>query len=106
MARKQLTLFDADRITFDESVELTVQSMNARAKALYTVLKIQKEVNDYAEILNKPKISLINPHEAIRIHELWKADTWPDGWTGEEPRADLPFDQIQLGKYKQLEIHA
>lgn len=80
-------------------------TMKAREFGLETVMRIQDEINQEAEKLKRPKIDLINIYEHSRIRQLWKENTWPNGWTGEESRADLPFDQIQLGKYKQLEIH-
>lgn len=69
-------------------------TMEARRYGLGQVLQIQNEVNDAARLTNRPLISLINRQEHLRILELIKANTWPDGWTGEEIHADIPVPQI------------
>ena len=66
----------------------------ARLMALERVLAIQAEVNDAAERLGRPKIDLLNAEEDARIRELIAAETWPDGWSGDEPVADTPMDSV------------
>jgi DNA sulfur modification protein DndC len=68
-------------------------TMEGRRKALFQILKIQREINSAAKLQGKPQISLINPHEIIRINELLCANTWPNGWDGSEKNADQPFLQ-------------
>jgi DNA sulfur modification protein DndC len=65
------------------------------------VLGIQAEVNDAAQLLGKPELSLINDEELARIEELIAANTYPDRWDGTEHRGDewlpeiLPDGSIQ-----------
>jgi DNA sulfur modification protein DndC len=44
--------------------------------------------------LGRPGMILIDEEEEARIRELVAAKTWPDGWTGDEPRADLWLDSF------------
>jgi DNA sulfur modification protein DndC len=46
------------------------------------------------DIQARASVDLINQEEEARILELITANTWPDRWNGEEPRADLPFDNV------------
>lgn len=39
-------------------------------------------------------VDLINEAEEARIVELIEANTWPNGWTGEEPIASKPFENV------------
>lgn len=68
-------------------------TIDARLWALNEVLKIQYEVNYSASQQNKPKISIINIHESIRIKELIQLNTWPKGWDGTEKQGNEPFLQ-------------
>ena len=63
-------------------------TLEARAMGLERVLGIQEEVNVAARELRRPQISLIDREEEARIRELIAAETWPDGWDGDEPTAD------------------
>lgn len=63
-------------------------TLEARAIGLQTVLDIQAECNAGAVAAGRPLISLINPEEEARIRELIAAETWPDGWDGDEPGGD------------------
>ncbi len=38
-------------------------------------------------------MTLINSEEESRIRELIALETWPQGWNGDEKRADEPFLQ-------------
>lgn len=63
-------------------------TFEARLMGLHRVLDIQQECNAAATRQGRPLIDLINPQEESRIRELITAKTWPDGWEGDEPRAD------------------
>jgi DNA sulfur modification protein DndC len=67
-------------------------TMEARRYALAQVKAIQNDVNRRAEQDGRPLTSLINAEEQ-RILELIVANTWPQGWTGHEPRVDLNIPQ-------------
>ncbi len=69
-------------------------TMEARRYGLSVVLTIQDEVNSTARAQGRPTIDLINEEENARILELMEANTWPDGWTGEEVRADRLVEQV------------
>ena len=64
-------------------------TLEARTRALSEILGIQMEINEAADHLGRPTISLINPEEQARIEELIAAQTWPHGWDGTEFRADI-----------------
>jgi DNA sulfur modification protein DndC len=69
-------------------------TLEARSMALERVLGIQAECNAAARALRRPEISLINAKEEARIRELIAAETWPDGWEGDEPTADTVLPEI------------
>jgi len=58
------------------------------------VLAIQEEVNQAAERLGRPAISLINGEELARIEALIAAQTYPEKWDGTEPHGDAWFEEI------------
>lgn len=62
-------------------------TLEAREWALAEILRIQAECNA-ARPERLPALSLIDAEEEARIRELIAAGTWPDGWEGDEPRAD------------------
>ncbi len=64
-------------------------TMAARHYGLAQIKALQQEVNQRARREGRPPISLISEEEERRILELIEANTWPQGWTGSEPRADL-----------------
>jgi DNA sulfur modification protein DndC len=66
----------------------------AREMALARVLAIQAECNSLAAAGVRPSIDILNAEEESRIRELIAAQTWPQGWTGEELGADVPIDSI------------
>lgn len=72
-------------------------TFDARWMALVTVRAIQREVNAAADALGRPRIDILNWDEVLRILELIDAKTWPDGWEGTEPVADVPLDKILRG---------
>lgn len=71
-------------------------TLDARQNALTRILAIQDQVNADAMRLGREPIDIINSEEEARIRELIAANTWPDGWAGNEPTADTPMD-IEYG---------
>lgn len=61
----------------------------ARSMALDRVLAIQAEINAHG-----PAIDILDAEEEARIRELIAAETWPDGWDGDEPTADTVLPTI------------
>jgi DNA sulfur modification protein DndC len=68
-------------------------TFDARRRGLAAVEQIEAEVNTGAEVAGEPPYSLVNAEERGRILALIDAGTWPDGWSGTEPRADEPFEE-------------
>lgn len=66
-------------------------TMAAREIGITTVLKIQNEVN---HVRPAQQFSLINDGELSRIRELMAANTWPDGWRGDEPNGGELLDEV------------
>ncbi len=69
-------------------------TFDARLMGLARVLGIQADINVEAERLGRPKIDILNEEEASRIRELISAETWPQGWDGDEPVADTPMASV------------
>ncbi|WP_205370850.1 phosphoadenosine phosphosulfate reductase family protein [Thermoleptolyngbya sp. PKUAC-SCTB121] len=69
-------------------------TLEARRWMLAQVLGIQAEVNQTAERLGRPTLSLINDEELTRIEELIAAGTYPDKWDGTEPHGDAWLPEI------------
>jgi DNA sulfur modification protein DndC len=69
-------------------------TFEARLMGLERVLAIQAEVNQNARTFGRPELDLLNTEEEARIRDLIAAGTWPDGWVGDEPRADTPMDSV------------
>jgi len=69
-------------------------TMEARRMGLARVIAIQDEIN-----ANKPdedlEYLLIDAEERKVIEQMIEANTWPNGWDGNEQRADLPFEEIR-----------
>lgn len=59
-------------------------TLEARATALVQILDIQRRAG----------VDLINEEEEARIRELIAAETFPDRWEGDEPRADAWLDAV------------
>lgn len=77
-------------------------TMEARRFGLESVLRIQSEVNEAARAQSRPQLSLINDEEQDRIEELIAADTWPQGWDGDEIRGDELYELTTEAGGKQL----
>lgn len=69
-------------------------TFDARLNALDRILDIQATCNDAARAQNRPTIDLINREEEARIRQLIDAETWPNGWEGDEPAADEMLDKV------------
>lgn len=69
-------------------------TFSAREHGLAAVLSIQTRINLSAQRIGRPEIDLLNREEENRIRELIAAQTWPQGWDGDEPTADTPMDSI------------
>lgn len=68
--------------------------LESRLMALERLLGIQAEINEAAQRLGRPLVDMINTEEEARIRELIAAETWPDGWDGDEPVATTPLDKV------------
>jgi DNA sulfur modification protein DndC len=68
-------------------------TFEARLSGLAEVMTIQAEVCEGAARAGQPPYSLVTDAERQRIMELIEYRTWPDGWRGDEPRADEPFEE-------------
>jgi DNA sulfur modification protein DndC len=66
----------------------------ARELALRDILAIQAECNAAAAALGRPGVDFLNAEEETRIRELITAETWPNGWDGDEPTGDVMLEQI------------
>lgn len=66
----------------------------AREMGLARILSIQSACNEGAAATGRPLVDILNAEEENRIRELIAAQTWPQGWDGDEPRADTPLDAI------------
>lgn len=65
----------------------------ARAYGLERILGMQDAVNRRAKERGRPGIELVNAEEEARIRELIAMPAWPEGWTGDELRGDVPVDK-------------
>jgi len=68
--------------------------LEARRWLLEKILAIQNEVNEAAQRVGQPELSLINAVELARINELLEAETWPQKWDGTEARGDELLPEI------------
>lgn len=69
-------------------------TFEARLMALDRILTIQAECNRVARATGRPLIDLIDAEEEARIRELIAAQTWPQGWDGDEPTGDVVLDVV------------
>jgi DNA sulfur modification protein DndC len=61
-------------------------TMEARAYGLERVLDMQ----------GRASVDLINIEEESRIRELWRLNTWPNGWQGDEIAGSIAIDSLRL----------
>ena len=64
-------------------------TLEARRWALGRITDIQDRCNASAGRGGEPEVDILNAAEIARIEELIEARTWPNGWDGSEPRADI-----------------
>jgi len=82
-------------------------TMDARRYGLSVVLGVQDKINAMARATGKPEIDLINAAELARIEQLIAVNTWPQRWTGDEPRGDVLIPQIyQSGAVQEILFNA
>ncbi|MDP3351852.1 MAG: phosphoadenosine phosphosulfate reductase family protein [Hydrogenophaga sp.] len=82
-------------------------TFEARLMGLERILAIQIAINTEARAQRRPEISLINADEEARIRELIAAETWPDGWEGDEPTGDTIMETVyQNGAVQPLLFHS
>ena len=67
-------------------------TFDARRMGLERVLDIQSRCNRNAP--NGRRVDILNSEEVARIEELIDLETWPNGWDGTEPMADVPLDLV------------
>lgn len=68
-------------------------TLSAREWALGEVLKVQSEINQSANALDRPQIDLINADEQARIRELIALRTYPQRWSDSDPDATVLIPQ-------------
>lgn len=76
-------------------------TMEARMWAFSEIMDIQVRVNKSALELGRPTVDFLSADEIAYIQECWERRLYPNGWTGEEPTADLPYEQIYQDGSKQ-----
>lgn len=69
-------------------------TLEARRWGLEQVLAIQREINEAAAREGRPAVSLLTAEEEQRIRELIAGGTWPQGWSGQEPRGDVLLPRV------------
>lgn len=78
-------------------------TMEGRRWGMQQVLQIQEEVNQGARACGDPEYLLINEEERQTIEAMIAANTWPNKWRGDEPRADAPFTEMdEYGRVQDL----
>ena len=68
-------------------------TLEARRYALDRILDIQSRCN----VPGRPVVDILNGDETARIEELIAANTWPRKWSGDEPLASEPYEEILNG---------
>ncbi len=66
--------------------------ISAREWALEFVIALQNEVNAAARAARRPEIDMLNTEEIGFIRQCHVDGVWPDGWEGDEPTGDQPFE--------------
>lgn len=69
-------------------------TMKAREAFAMDILQVQHDVNYLANLQGMSRIDIINEDEWRRIQWHWENNIWPERWSGEEPLATEPFDQM------------
>jgi len=68
--------------------------LTSRIQFLDQILEVQARVNAEADRIGAPRLNILNAEEEARIRELVAANTWPDGWNGDEPEGDVMLDRM------------
>lgn len=74
-------------------------TMDARRMGLDRITEIQNDINRNRG--PNPETILINDEERAFIETAIASNVWPNGWSGTEDRADVPFDEIGRDGYVQ-----
>lgn len=69
-------------------------TMKARKDFTYKIILIQRQVNSLAKDSGRPMINILNKEELDRIAWHWDNNVWPQKWSGNEPIATEPFEQM------------
>lgn len=69
-------------------------TMEARKWAFDTIIGVQNEINAAADAIGAEHVDLLNQEEIEFIQQCWADGVYPNGWTGDEPLASEPFEQI------------
>lgn len=78
-------------------------TMEARMWAFAQIEDIQARINIAANKFARPLVDIINAEEIDYIEQCWRDKLYPNGWTGNEPTADLPYVQLyQDGSFQPL----
>jgi len=79
-------------------------TIEARRMGMARIFDIQDEINKGSRN-GDPEYLLINDEERLVIERLQSENTWPNGWSGTESRADEPFDEIMHDGSVQLHMN-
>lgn len=69
-------------------------TFETRLWALGELLGIQREVNEAADRLGRPRVDMLDAEEEARIRELIAMKTWPEKWDGSEPTGDVVMESV------------
>jgi DNA sulfur modification protein DndC len=67
-------------------------TLEARRWGMEQIVAIQSDIN--AERGENPEVLLVNDEERAAILGMIEARVWPNGWSGDEERADRPFVEL------------
>ncbi|MBW4692283.1 MAG: phosphoadenosine phosphosulfate reductase family protein [Lyngbya sp. HA4199-MV5] len=70
-------------------------TLSARRWLLGQLLEIEAEVNRLGTLNDRPHFELIGDAEIDRIRQLIQAKTYPNKWSGTEPRGDALLEEIK-----------
>jgi DNA sulfur modification protein DndC len=75
-------------------------TIEARIRFFGEILEMQREINA-TRPGELPWIEFLNEEEIVYIHQCWQNRMYPNGWTGNESRADQLFEQHYADGSKQ-----
>jgi len=79
-------------------------TMDARRWGMDQIEKVQKEVNEAGLKRGHMPFSLINDEERTTIFDMIENNVWPNGWTGDELRADKEYTELNRLGEEQLKL--